>query len=217
VPTNVLPTSPDEPRDDRLRIAAGVLERGGIVAVPTETFYGLAVDPFQAAAASALALLKGKPGRSPLLLLLSDASQVERVARDLPASFASIADRFWPGPLTIVVRAATGVPDEVTGGTGTIGIRVPGLALPRRLASILGRPITGTSANPHGGPPCRTAAEVARAFEEGIDLVLDAGPTPGGAPSTLLDLTGAPRILREGAVPRSALRPFLPGLPAALV
>lgn len=215
MPTQVLLSSPDEPREDRLSSAATVLTRGGVVAVPTETFYGLAVDPLDPGAVRRLLSLKGKPERSPILLLLAGAGQVEDVASDLPAPFFSLAERFWPGPLTIVVRAASSLPVEITAGTGTVGIRVPGLALARKLAEALGRPITGTSANVHGSAPCRTATEVVRAFPEGIDLVLDGGPTAGGAPSTVLDLSGAtPRIVRQGAVPIVALRPFLPELPS---
>jgi L-threonylcarbamoyladenylate synthase len=123
---------------------------------------------------------------------------------------------FWPGPLTLVVPASPGVCDEITGGLGTVAVRVPGLALPRRLARELGRPITGVSANLVGHPPCRTAADVARVFPEGVDLILDGGPTPGGAPSTILDLTtDRPTLLREGILPRSALATYLPDLTTA--
>ena len=216
MPTQVLPVSPDDPREDRIAAAARVLRDGGVVAYPTETFYGLAVDPLEPEAVRRLLALKGKPERSPILLLLAGAWQVENVASRLPGAFVPLAEKFWPGPLTIVVPAASGLPEEITGGTGTVGIRVPGLALARHLARSLTRPVTGTSANVHGAPPCRTAPEVVCAFPEGLDLVLDGGPTPGGAPSTVLDLSGgAPRIVRHGAVPVASLRPFLPGLDAA--
>jgi L-threonylcarbamoyladenylate synthase len=215
MPPRVLPTSPDEPREERLEAAASVLAAGGVVAYPTETFYGLAVDPLDPAAVRRLLALKGKPTGSPILLLLAGTWQVEDVVGHLPDPFLPLAERFWPGPLTIVVRAAEDLPEEITGGTGTVGIRVPGLALARQLARSLGKPITGTSANAHGEPPCRTATEIVRALPEGIDLVLDGGPTAGGASSTVLDLSRAsPRIVRQGAVPLAALRPFLPDLPA---
>jgi tRNA threonylcarbamoyl adenosine modification protein (Sua5/YciO/YrdC/YwlC family) len=214
--TRILSVSPDDPREDRLEAGARVLRDGGVVAVPTETFYGLAVDPFEPQAVRRLLALKGKPERSPILLLLAGAWQVEDVVAGLPEAFVPLAERFWPGPLTIVVRAAAGLPDEVTGGTGTVGIRVPGLALPRELARALARPVTGTSANAHGAPACRTAADVLRGLPAGIDLVLDGGTTAGAAPSTVLDLSGeAPRIVRHGAVTVSSLLPFLPGLDAA--
>jgi L-threonylcarbamoyladenylate synthase len=216
MPTQVIPVSPDDPREDRLGAAASVLREGGVVAFPTETFYGLGVDPLDPGAVRRLLALKGKPERSPILLLLAGAWQVEDVVSRLPGAFVPLAEKFWPGPLTIVVPAAAGLPDEITGGTGTVGVRVPGLALARKLARALARPVTGTSANVHGAPPCRTAPEVVRAFPEGLDLVLDGGPTAGGASSTVLDLSGgAPRIVRHGAIPVAALRPFLPGLDAA--
>lgn len=204
--------NPDDPRGDRLEAALEVLARGGIVAIPTETFYGLAGDAFRADVLLRLNQLKAKQADSPVLLLLSDLAQARLVARDLPESFSALTERFWPGPLTIVVRASDAVPAEVSGGRGTVGIRVPGLALPRRLAEALGRPITGVSANLHGEPACRTAEDVVRALPHGVDLILDGGPCPGGAPSTVVDLSsGPPRIVRRGSVPLSALGPYLRG------
>jgi L-threonylcarbamoyladenylate synthase len=208
----VLAVSPEQPRGDRIREAIDTMRAGGIVAIPTETFYGLATDAFLPEALLRVNRLKGKTSDSPILLLLADRGQVGQVARDLPDAFDSLAERFWPGPLTMVVHAAPSLPPEISGGRGTVGVRVPGLALPRLLAEGLGRPITGVSANAHGKPPSRNAEDVVRSIPEGLDLVLDGGPCPGGAPSTVLDLSsGAPRILRQGIVPLSALEPFLSG------
>jgi L-threonylcarbamoyladenylate synthase len=214
----VLAVNPTEPRDDRVAVAAGVLAEGGVVALPTETFYGLAVDPFDTDALARLNRLKRKPEGSPFLLLVEGPAQVERIAARLPDLYLGVVERFWPGPLTVVLPAAEGVPSEVSGGRGTVAVRTPGLSLPRRLAGRLGRPITGVSANIFGEPPCRTATDVAVCFGEEIELILDGGPTPGGAPSTILDLSGPrPRVLREGLVPRTALEPHLPGLDKASV
>jgi len=211
--TRFLMLNPEEPREDRLRQATAVLEAGEILSLPTETFYGLSVDAFDVEACGKVNDIKGKPRGSPMLLLLSGAEQIGMVACNLPASFASMAEMFWPGPLSLVVPAGPDVPAGVTGGLGTVGVRVPGLALPRMLAAALGRPITGVSANRMGRPPCRTAAEVAQVFPAGVAMILDGGPSTGGAPSTVLDLAGPyPRILREGAIPISALRPFLSDL-----
>jgi len=206
----VLPIEPTNPRSDRVAEAVQILAAGGVVALPTETFYGLAVDAFHRAALCKINVLKGKPARSPILLLLADPGQVESVAARLPVRFAELAGAFWPGPLTLVIPASRDVPDEVTGGTGTVAVRVPGLALPRHIARELGRPITGPSANRTADAPCRTAADVARAFGDGIDAILDGGSTNAGAPSTIVDLCGArPRVVREGLLAAATLAPFL--------
>jgi tRNA threonylcarbamoyl adenosine modification protein (Sua5/YciO/YrdC/YwlC family) len=211
--TRILTLNPEEPRQDRLDIAADELRSGGIVSLPTETFYGLSVDAFDVEACHRVNDLKRKPRGSPMLLLLSGPEQLASVAGPLPDSFGAITEMFWPGPLSLVVPAGPDLPSEVTGGLGTVGVRVPGLALPRRFAAALGRPVTGVSANLMGRPPCRTASEVAQVFPEGVAMILDGGPSTGGAPSTVVDLTGPhPRVVREGAIPISALRPFLSGL-----
>lgn len=212
----VVTVNPTHPREDRLSEAVAAIEAGGIVALPTETFYGLASDAFNVQALTRINRLKGKPTDSPNLLLISDPAQVETVADSVPERFHELTEMFWPGPLTLVVTATERVPVEVTGGGGTVAVRVPGLALPRRIARALGRPITGPSANRHGHPPCRTALEVAEAFGERLEMILDGGSTAAGKPSTILDLTGpVPRILREGILPASSLAPFLPELQAS--
>ena len=213
MPCRIVTMGSEQPREDRLREAAHLIQTGGIVVVPTETFYGLAVDPFNPEALAMLISLKGKPDASPIPLLLANAEQAAQVAGELPEEVAQITQMFWPGPLTIVVPAKPDLPEQVTGGTGTVGIRVPGLLLTRRLAETLGRPMTGTSANLHGGPACRTAAEVVRTFTSRVSMIIDGGPTTGGASSTVVDFSRPlPRIIREGAVPASALRPFVPRL-----
>jgi L-threonylcarbamoyladenylate synthase len=206
----VLPVDPASPRDDKLAQAVAVLADAGVIALPTETFYGLAADAFAPPALARVNALKGKPTDSPILLLLADFAQADQVVASPPPLFGRLAERFWPGPLTMVVPAAAGVPREVSGGGTTVAVRVPGLALPRRVAAGLGRPISGVSANPTGRPPLRKASDVATFFSELLDMILDGGAAPGGAPSTILDLSGTkPRLLREGLIPLSALRPFL--------
>jgi L-threonylcarbamoyladenylate synthase len=209
----VITVNPMHPRDDRLAAAIEFLLQGGVAAVPTETFYGLAVDSANAEALGKLNQLKRKDPSTPILLLMSERSQVSTVAGDVPAVFDELAELFWPGPLTLVVPASPSLPSSISGGLGTVAVRVPGLAVPRRLAAALGRPVTGISANLHREPPCRTAAEVAAAFPDGVDLILDGGPTRGGRSSTILDLTGErPCLLREGLLPASSLSAFLPDL-----
>jgi L-threonylcarbamoyladenylate synthase len=213
MPPKVIAVDPTQPPVERLSDAVTALESGGVVALPTETFYGLAADAFDPVAMGRVNRLKRKPADAPVLLLLADAAQAEQVSDRLPDEFVPLAEKFWPGPLTLVVPAAPEVPEEVTGSRGTVAVRVPGLALPRRLAGILGRPLSGPSANRTGEPPCSTAPCVARTFPEGLAVILDGGPSAGGAPSTILDLSGErPRVLREGLLPLSALRPFLKGV-----
>ena len=209
----VIAVHPVEPKPARLEAALAVLRAGGVLAIPTETFYGLAVDASQPEAVSKLNRLKVKGENEPALLLAADRAQVDQVTVDAPPSLTLLAEAFWPGPLTLVLPAASSLPTRVTGGRNTVAVRVPGLALPRILARQLGHPITGVSANLHGVPPLRSAADVAAMFPGGIDLLLDSGATPGGAPSTLIDLTGEhPVLLRNGIVRAAALRNFLPDL-----
>jgi tRNA threonylcarbamoyl adenosine modification protein (Sua5/YciO/YrdC/YwlC family) len=209
----VITVNPMQPRPDRVAAAAAVLEAGQTAALPTETFYGLAVDCSNAEALLALNRLKRKPENSPLLLLMGEPSQVVEVADSVPPKFEELAQLFWPGPLTLVIPASPRLPAEVSGGLGTVAVRVPGLALPRHLARALGKPVTGVSANLHGQRPCRTAADVAAIFPDGVEVILDGGPSQGGAPSTIIDLTREPpMVLREGILPSSSLSPFLPDL-----
>ena len=205
-----LSIDPDQPSRAALDAAAAALERGGVVALPTETFYGLAADPWNEAAVETVYEAKGRGADMPLLLLLSDRSQASLAARELPALFEPLARRFWPGPLTLVVPAREDLPRALTAGRGTIGLRVPGLALPRLLAGELRRPLTGTSANRSGTLPARTAEELAASLGDGwalLSLILDGGPSAGGLPSTVVDLTeGSLRLIRPGAVPFEAVQ-----------
>ena len=212
----VVSVNPREPKPARIEAAVAVLRAGGVVALPTETFYGLAVDSSRGDAVAQLNRLKSKHGDSPVLLLAADLDQVERVSSAPGPDFALLARAFWPGPLTLVLPAARGLSTQITGGRATVAVRVPGLALPRKLAAVLGNPITGVSANLHERTPPRSAREVAESFPEGLDLLLDGGPTPGGGPSTLVDLTATrPRILRSGIVREAALRNLVPDMQAA--
>jgi L-threonylcarbamoyladenylate synthase len=193
---------PDPAALDR---AARVLKGGGLVALPTETFYGLGAHAFDPVAVGRIFEVKGRPADKPLLVLVDSLAMVERVAREVSDRARRLAARYWPGPLTLVLPAHPAVPAGLTAGTGTIGVRLSGHAVARALVAALGGPVTAPSANPHGGPSPRTADEVIAAIGTGLDLVLDAGATPGGPASTVLDLTKAvPAVLRPGAVVLSA-------------
>ena len=198
--TRVRAVDPAAPSPAILADAAAVLAGGGVVAFPTETFYGLAVRALDAPAVARLFALKGRPRSSPILVLVDEPARIEAFARvsDVARAFM---DRHWPGALTLVLHAGAGVPPELTAGTGTVGVRQPGHAVARGLAAAAGGPITAPSANLSGEPPPTTAAEVRRVFDGQIELILDGGATPGGAPSTVLDVTvDPPRVIRAGAV-----------------
>ncbi len=184
---------------DGLREAVRLLRDGRVVGFPTDTFYGLAVDPRNAAAVRRLYELKGRAGTSALTLIAADVSQAEHCVA-LDTSARALATAWWPGPLTIVAAATTAVVPEVLAGGTTVGVRVPDHAIARALARTFEFCITATSANRSGEPPAVTAKDVLTALPD-VDCVIDGGPTPGGAPSTIVDArAGGPRLLREGAI-----------------
>jgi len=181
--------------------AIRVLRAGGIVAIPTDTVYGLAVALDAPDGVERLFEAKGRPAERAIAVLCADAGQAAELAALTPAARA-LGAAFWPGGLTLVVaqRPDRPLPDALTGGRPTIGVRVPDHAAPRAIAAALG-PLPTTSANPSGAPEARDAAAIEAAFGDRIDLVLDGGPAPGGRPSTVVDLSGPePRVLREGAI-----------------
>jgi L-threonylcarbamoyladenylate synthase len=191
--------------------ARAVLDRNGILAVPTETFFGLAVNPFQEEALDRLFVLKKRGLEKPVLALVAGREMLPRVVREIPEVADRLMARFWPGPLTIIFPCQPGLPRLLTGGTGTIGVRQPRQDITCRLINALGYPITGTSANRAGSPPLTRAAEVAGEFGEHVDLILEAGPCPGGLPSTIVDVTSSPpRLVRAGAIPTVALAEIIP-------
>jgi len=185
-----------------------VLGANGLIALPTESFYGLAVDPFAEQALSKLWQVKGRSEGKPILLLIGGMPQLKPLVRSVPHAADVLMDTFWPGPLTIVFAAAHGLSDAVTSGTGSVGIRLstwqPLIDLLRRVG-----PVTGTSANREGMPPPRTAEEVQHSLGDALDLIIDAGPTPGGLPSTVIDVRGPIRIIRDGSIERGAIAALL--------
>jgi L-threonylcarbamoyladenylate synthase len=190
-----------QPAAAALETAARVLRARGLVAFPTETFYGLGADALDEAAVARVFQAKGRPADKPLLVLVDSLEMVDRVAGDIPPQARRLMARYWPGPLTLVLTAHGALPPALTAGTGTIGVRLSGHPLARALVSAFGRPITAPSANPHGHVSPRTAEEVIAGLGDRVDLVLDGGTTPGGPASTLLDLTCTPPVvLRAGAV-----------------
>jgi L-threonylcarbamoyladenylate synthase len=177
------------------------MRRGGLVAFPTETFYGLGAAAFDVGAVRSVFAVKGRPQSMPLLLLVDSMSMAETVAAGFPETARELARRYWPGPLTLVVVAAPGLPEDVTAGTGTVGVRVSSHPVARGLVAALQAPVTAPSANPTGQPPARTPDAVLAYFDGRIAMVLDGGATPGGSPSTVVDVTvSPPRVLRAGPI-----------------
>ncbi len=192
--------------------AAAVLRVGGVVAYPTETFYGLGALWNRDEALRRLARTKLRPEGKPFPLLAADLAQVLEVAAELGPLGERLAARFWPGPLTLVLRAAPAVPEGVTGGTGAVGVRIPGSEVARALAAAAGGALVSTSANLSGAAPPVSPADIAPEILARIDGVLDGGPAPGGLPSTVVDpREGGPRLIRAGAVPWEAIRDSLHG------
>jgi L-threonylcarbamoyladenylate synthase len=182
--------------------AAVILLQGGIVAFPTETYYGLAADPFNRDALRRLFAVKKRTTQKPILTVVNGREQLAPLVREIPSSFQLLMDRFWPGPLTLVFKGSQYLPPQLTGHTGTIGVRWSSHPVACRLAAIFGGAVTATSANLSGGKPAVTAAESCRYFGSGIDMVIDGGTTPGGRGSTLVGIEeGHLRLLRDGVIP----------------
>ena len=192
-------------RSEAARIIAG----GGIIAFRTDTFYGLGADPFNGAAIVRIKELKGREDRKPILLLISDADEVDRFVEQ-SSFFKLIAMGKWPAPLTLIGVSRPEVPIELTAGTKSLGVRLPDDGNVRALVRACGGALTATSANVSGQPPARTAKEVENYFPEGIDLIIDAGEVTATEPSTVLDLSGTEaRLIREGAISREELADIL--------
>ena len=180
-----------------------IVKQGGVIAFRTDTFYGLGADPFNAAAVARIRELKGREDDKPILLLISDASEIERLLTERSREFEKLAVNFWPGPLTIVGKANTDLPEGITAGTGTVGVRLPADLSVRDLVRDCGGALTATSANPAGREPARSAEEVLNYFATGIDLIVDGGQVTAIEPSTVVDATTSPpRVIREGAIPK---------------
>ncbi|HET6674860.1 MAG TPA: L-threonylcarbamoyladenylate synthase [Nitrospiraceae bacterium] len=187
---------------------ANVIAGGGVIAIPTESSYALAASPFHTDALRALARAKGRPDGKPILVLIGAVDQVRMLAATVPPAADLLIRSFWPGPLTLVLPAQSTLSPLLTANTGTIGIRLPAYPLLRQLLVRVG-PLTGTSANRSGQSSFCTAHEVSAELGEAVQILLDAGSTPGGKPSTVLDARTPVRVIREGAVSRAALSDVL--------
>ncbi len=199
--TEVISVDPTEPAPDLIARAAAVLCRGGLVAFPTETVYGLGANALDAAAVAGIFSAKGRPATNPLIVHVPDRAAAARVVAAWPEVAERLARRFWPGPLTLVLPKREGVPAAVTAGGPTVAVRVPAHPVALALLRAAGVPVAAPSANASTRLSPTQARHVLRSLGGKIELVLDAGPTPGGIESTVVDLTvSPPRVLRPGLV-----------------
>lgn len=208
-----MPLCPDTP--EAIAQAASILRRGGLVAFPTETVYGLGADASNPEAVAQVFRAKGRPADHPLIVHLADSGEIVRWARDVPAVAWRLAERFWPGPLTLILKRLPDVSAAVTGGQDTVGLRVPNHPVARALLRAFGGGIAAPSANRFGRVSPTSAAHVIAEFGDVVECVIDGGSCRVGLESTILDLSGdQPRVLRPGAVTSEALAAILGAPPA---
>lgn len=204
--SNIVQVNPHHPQHWLLQQAATVLRQGGLVAFPTETVYGLGADALEKSAVAKIFQAKHRPGWDPLIVHVRDVAMAQTLAGQLPPAFGVLAEKFWPGPLTLVVEKSARVPDEVTAGRPNVALRMPRHPIAAMLLAETGLPIAAPSANRFGRPSPTRAEHVAADLGQSVDLILDGGPTLLGVESTVLDLTQSPpAILRPGGVTREEL------------
>ena len=199
----ILRVHPDDPQPDRIDYIVSCLRKGSVVALPTDTFYGLAVDPVNLHAVEQIYQIKSRQKHKPLSLLIAGLAQAYELVRDNDPMLDRLADKFWPGPLTLILRAGTKLPLRSTAHTGNVALRVPDAAIPRMVVEKFGLPITATAANLQGAGECTHAACVRDQIGDRIPLIIDGGPTGRSQPTTIVDLSLGPgrwMILREGAI-----------------
>src|SRR5262252_8829781 len=179
--------------------------------MPTDTFYGLAADPFNLRAVDRVYEIKSRSRHKPLSLLIENVEQAEELANSLPEEFHALAKKFWPGPLTIIVRAASRLPLKVTANTGNVALRVPNAKIPQAVVTAAGIPITATSANLSGASECTSAEQVREQLQGRISIIVDGGTSPRDVASTIVDLSDESarwRVIREGAIPSDEISKF---------
>ena len=197
----VLQVDADHPEQESLRVAAEAVLRGGVIAFPTDTLYGLGCSLFDVSAVQMVARLKRRDPSLAVISLISEPRQVYGLASEVTDVARALIARYWPGPLSLIFKAAPIVPRPVRGAGGTVALRVPRDRLCESLLDIIGGPVVSSSANLSGQRPAETAEEVVRVFGNQLDLVLDGGPRRGGLSSTLVDVSALrPRLLRRGAL-----------------
>jgi len=211
VQAEIIKISSEKPEPSLVSYAAQQIRAGQVLGMPTDTFYGLAADPFNLRAVDRVYDIKTRSRHKPLSLLIENVEQAEELARPLPPEFYALARRFWPGPLTIIVRAASKLPLKVTANTGNVALRIPSAKIPLAVIKSAGIPITATSANLSGASECTTAEEVRNQLQGRISVIVDGGTSPRDIPSTIVDLTDQEArwtVMREGAIAGQEISEF---------
>ena len=201
----------ERPEASLIRYAADQIRSGEVLGMPTDTFYGLAADPFNLRAVDRVYEIKSRSRHKPLSLLIESVDQAEELTQPLPQEFHVLARRFWPGPLTIICKASSRLPLKVTANTGNVALRVPNATIPLAVVRAAQIPITATSANLSGETECTTADAVRDQLENRIAIIVDGGASPRSVASTIVDLTDEDarwRILREGAITSQEISEF---------
>ena len=207
----MLKINSEMPEPSLIRYAADQIRAGQVLGMPTDTFYGLAADPFNLRAVDRVYEIKSRSRHKPLSLLIEDVEQAEELANSLPDEFRALAKKFWPGPLTIIVKAASRLPLKVTANTGNVALRVPNAKIPLEVVKAARIPITATSANLSGESECTTAEAVRDQLGIRIPIIVDGGASPRETASTIVDLTDEEarwKILREGAISSQDISEF---------
>ncbi len=206
----IVKVSPETPDPAVIRYAAEFIRRGELVAIPTDTFYGIAADPFNLWAVDKIYRIKGRPETRALPILVNTIAQAVSLSRDVPYTFHKLAAKFWPGPLTLLVEASTGVPLKVTAHTGNVALRWAKSPFVNALIDLVKGPITGTSGNISGLPACSSAVSLLEQLGDRLPLIIDAGETTGILASTIVKLEGEDwTVMREGVISEESIRAAL--------
>ena len=207
----ILKINCDTPEASLVKYAADQIRAGEVLGMPTDTFYGLAADPFNLRAVDRVYDIKTRSRHKPLSLLIESVDQAEELAKPLPEEFYALARKYWPGPLTLIVKAGSRLPLKVTANTGNVALRVPNAKIPLAVVIAAAIPITATSANLSGATECTSAEQVHDQLNDRISIIVDGGPSPRDVASTIIDLSDEAdrwRVIREGAIPSEEISNF---------
>lgn len=208
----IIKINSSEPEASLVNYVADQIRKGHVLGIPTDTFYGFAVDPYNLQAVDRIYEIKNRQRNKPLSLILESAEQAEEMAAHLPDEFYLLTEKFWPGPLTVIVKAAPRLPLRVTANSGNIAVRVPAAKIPVAIVKAFGFPITATAASLGSAPDCTSAQEVSEQLGDRVSVVVDGGPSALTVHSTIVNLStsnGRWKLLREGAIPVQEIEDLL--------